>query len=99
MKRLRASTGENNPFKSYLQGVEALNNKDTAAAKKLLKKLLKSKDSKIRALSTQSLAEAFYIEGSNQVAYDMLINTNLLNLCAMRMLRQLLYFKRIVLML
>lgn len=76
LKRLRASTGENNPFKVYLQGVEALNNKDTAAAKKLLKKLLKSKDSKIRALSTQSLAEAFYIEGSKQTAYDMLINTN-----------------------
>lgn len=69
----KRASGENNPFGTYLKGVEAMKNNDLEKAKTLLTKLLKSKDSKIKHLSTESLAKIYHQENQPEKSYDLLL--------------------------
>jgi stage IV sporulation protein FB len=75
LKRHRGLLADN-PFKRYLQGEEALKNNDLDKAKKLLKKLVKSQDSHIKTLSTESLAKVYCQERDGNNAYELLLDAD-----------------------
>ncbi len=76
LKQGKILSGQDSPFKRYLQGVEALKNNDLESAKTLLKKLLKSKDSQIKTSSAEALAQVYYQEQDKNKAYQILLKTN-----------------------
>jgi len=59
-----------------MKGVEALNHNDLVNAKIIFKKLMKSKDSKIKHLAIESLAKIYLQENQNQKSYDLLLKAD-----------------------
>lgn len=76
LQGFKIASGENNSFGNYVKGIEAINNNDHESAKALLKRLLRSKDRKIKNLAIESLAKIYVSENETQKAYDMLLNTD-----------------------
>jgi hypothetical protein len=76
LREFRAESGENNPFSSYIQAIEAVNNNELANAKTLLKKLLKSKDNRMKHLAIESMAKVYVQEDESGKSYDMLMQAD-----------------------
>lgn len=72
----KRASGEDNLFGTYQKGVEAMNNNDLQKAKTLLTKLLKSKDPKIKHLSTESLAKIYHQENQPEKSYNLLLKAD-----------------------
>lgn len=64
------------PYSSYVKSVQAIDNNDLENAKKILKKLLKSKDNKIKHSATESLAKVYLKENNSQKSYELLLKSD-----------------------
>lgn len=76
MLRYKRFSPKESPFKTYIQGMEALENNDLEKGKNLLKKLLKSKDPQIKQSATESLATIYAKENDIETSYRLLLQSN-----------------------
>lgn len=76
MQQEGSASRSENPFSSYIRGIESLNNNETEKAKQILKKLLKSKDIPIKHSAIESLAKIYCQENESQKAYDLLLKAD-----------------------
>lgn len=60
-------------YSLYLQGVEAANSNHAEKAKKIFKKLLRSKDNYIKHAAIESLAKIYFHENQKQKSYELLL--------------------------
>lgn len=67
---------ETNSFGQYLKGVDALKNNDLTRAKAILTRLLKSKDPKIKHLSTETMAKIYHQENQPEKSYELLLTVD-----------------------
>ena len=76
LQRSGFSMKRSTPFSSYVKGVQAIDDADVEKAKKILKKLLKSKDNKIKHSATESLAKVYIQENESQKSYELLLKSD-----------------------
>ena len=76
LKQVSLSSGRDNPFSTYIRGIEALNNNEIEKAKAILQKLLKSKDAPIKHSAIESLAKIYVQENETQKAYNLLLKAD-----------------------
>jgi len=76
LRRFRFSSSKQNPFSCYIEGMKALNNHDLEGAKKLLLKLLKSQDEKIKHSAVESLAKIYIQEKEPEKSYELLLKAD-----------------------
>ena len=76
LQRSGISFKKTTPFSAYVKGIQAMDNNDLEEAKKILKKLLKSKDNKIKHSATESLAKVYLQENDSQKSYELLLKSD-----------------------
>ena len=76
LKKSGLSLKKSTPYSSYVKGVQAIENNELERAKRILKKLLKSKDNKIKYSATESLARVYLQENNDQKSYDLLLKSD-----------------------
>ncbi len=76
LQRFKQTSGEVNPFSTYMKGVEAIKEGDLEKAKVLLKKLLQSQDEQIKHKATEAMAKIYLTEADSQKSYELLLKSN-----------------------
>ncbi len=76
LQREERASGKSSQLNQYLESVEAINKNELDKAKLLLKKLLKSRDPKVKHLAVESMAKIHYKENETEKSYDLLINAD-----------------------
>lgn len=72
----KVKSSSENPFSTYINGVEALKNNDVEKGKAILRKLLKSKDAAIKHSAIESVAKLHLVENDSEKAYELLLNAD-----------------------
>ena len=76
LQQIKNPSSTSTPFANYQNALKAIDNNELEKAKTLLKKLLKTKDSKVKHLSTEALAKLHYQQNEKEQAYDLLVKTD-----------------------
>lgn len=67
---------QESPFSLLLKGQNALNDNDSITAKKIFKRLLKSKDQHIKNSAIELLAKIYFDDNESDKSYELLIKSN-----------------------
>lgn len=76
LQQIKNPSSTSTPFANYQNALKAIDNNELEKAKTLLKKLLKTKDSKVKHLSTEALAKLHYQQNEKEQAYELLVKTD-----------------------
>jgi stage IV sporulation protein FB len=72
----RKSFNRANPYSTYVQGIKAIEEGNTTRGKALLKRLLKSKDEKVKNSAAEALAKIYLEEKKEEKSYALLNKTD-----------------------